>query len=337
MQLPGGGGRERDLAGTGGHPARGQHHGHLLAVHRGVGVALDRHAARLGAGDAQVEEAGDVAVGRRGTGRGAGRGEVLAVHAVERGELPGLPESRRVGDGVGDAGGERQRGQHAEHAGDRARDRRADRDRRAAAPRLEREARADDGGHRQTRPSPGRDRRGPAGEGSRPGPQGGPRDGRRRGKHEQHGRCPPGAEDQPVRADPGTRFHEGGGADRHPVGGDDRGGHAQGGAGGRGQARGERGGRRRLPPGQPHRPQHQQLRHRGGGIPGHGLADEDQGGEQRREPEREQAGRLVPGHPPDGVADPDVLVKHVDVGPPGHPGEVGAERRDRGLAALQAG
>ena len=88
-------------------------------------------------------------------------------------------------------------------------------------------------------------RPGTCGRGQAARPAGGPRDGRRRGRHEQHGGGPADAEHQPVGVIPGLRFREGGGADRHPVGGDDRGGHAERGAGDRGQARARA---RRTPP-----------------------------------------------------------------------------------------
>ena len=77
------------------------------------------------------------------------------------------------------------------------------------------------------------------------------------------------------------------------------------------------------------------IRRGGRRVPGHGLADEEQRRDQRREPEGQQAGGLVRGHPVHRIADLLQVVPDVDVRPPRHPGQVGPEGRNRGLAAFE--
>ena len=115
-----------------------------LAGDRRVGVGGDRHLAGLGA-TALRASLSPVTSRLAATRRSAcgSRAEVLPVEAEVRLELIGLAEPRRVGGRVGDPGGERERGQHAEHARDRAGQRRPDRQRGPAAARLEREPGAD--------------------------------------------------------------------------------------------------------------------------------------------------------------------------------------------------
>ena len=102
-----------------------------------------------------------------------------------------------------------------------------------------------------------------------------------------------------------------------------------------GQERGRRGRRDGLPRRQAHRLQDLEVGHARRGVPGHGLADQEDRGHQRRQPEGEQVSGLVSGDPVLGVAKERQVVPHVDVRPPGHPGQVGTERGDRRAPPLE--
>ena len=63
-------------------------------------------------------------------------------------------------------------------------------------------------------------------------------------------------------------------------------------------------------------------------MPGQRLPGQEEGRQQRREGENQQAYPFIPGHLVRGIADQGLVVPHVDIGPPAHPGQVGPERRD---------
>ena len=266
--------------------------GNPLAVHRGVGEGLDRDESGLGAGDAHVKEPGDVSglPPRRWTPRSPGRSR-LAVLAVE-----GRPAARSGRTAPGCATALEIPAENVSAASTPSTP--------ATAPTIAGRT-GTAAGRAPARARSWRRRwRAPAGPpGPRPRPRGtcgrgagGPArrvvhamaavGGQSRAARRRPSRCRARAS---RRRSPGAVL-EGGGADRHPAGGDDRGGHAQRGAGDRGQRWRERDGRRRLPPGQPHGSQHEQFRHRGGGVPGHGSGRRGSG--RRAAPRaRTRAGR----------------------------------------------
>ena len=329
-------GASSDLIRPYGHPPGREHDHRPLAAHRGVGEALDRDVPGLRPADAGVVDAGHIPVGRYRPEHAARRPRILAVVAEERGQLPGLPEPFGMAGRIGDTGREGEGRQHPEHPGDGADQGRPDRHRGPPAAGLEREPCSHDQGHREVRGGRRRRDRGPAmGRRPAPGRQRGRRRGRRAGQHQERDQDPSRAQDQPVQADPGVRLGDRRHADRHPPRGHGGTRHAQRAAGQPGQEGPGRGGRDGLRAGHADGLQHLEVRHGGGDVPGDGLADQEQGRGERGEAEGQQAGRLVGGDPADGVAELLAVVPHVDVMPPGHPGQGGAEGGNGGLAALE--
>src|SRR6266566_1717043 len=151
VQLAGGRRGQRYLVPRDGHAPGGEDDRYPFAGYRGIGEALDGDLAGLRTADTGVIDAGHVTVGGDGTQHPAGRPEVLPVETQERAQLPGLPEARRVGGGVGHPGGEGEGGEHTEDAHNRAYQSRADRHRGAAAPGLKRKASAHHDRQRKSR------------------------------------------------------------------------------------------------------------------------------------------------------------------------------------------
>ncbi len=89
-----------------GHAPVSEDDGGPLAGHRVVGEALDGDLAGLRPPDTRVINPDHVRVSGDGAQHGAGRPEILPVETEECGQLPRLPEARRIGGGIGDSGRE---------------------------------------------------------------------------------------------------------------------------------------------------------------------------------------------------------------------------------------